>query len=164
MEHQGQFEYLYVLTNVSLPGIVKIGKTDRSPHKRAKELSAFTGVPTEFTVFRAFQVRDSTSAESRIHERLADYRVSENREFFRIEPEAACAAIEDMLSSDLSKRTSDIGREDELLAQATVLVGKTGRIWPSMIRGQLHISYDEAETIFRILQGRGIIDPEGNQN
>src|SRR5688572_6679317 len=47
--------YLYVLINPSLPGLVKIGKTNRDPEQRAAELSAATGVPTPFVlVYDAF--------------------------------------------------------------------------------------------------------------
>ncbi len=42
--------YVYVLMNSSMRGLVKIGKTEREPEERAKELSASTGVPTPFMV------------------------------------------------------------------------------------------------------------------
>jgi hypothetical protein len=42
--------YLYVLVNSSMPGLVKVGKTARSPTQRADELSGVTGVATPFIV------------------------------------------------------------------------------------------------------------------
>jgi hypothetical protein len=42
--------YIYVLSNPSMPGIVKVGRTFREPRARAAELSASTGVPTPFKI------------------------------------------------------------------------------------------------------------------
>ena len=41
--------YLYILTNASMPELLKVGRTARDPHERARELST-TGVPTPFEV------------------------------------------------------------------------------------------------------------------
>jgi hypothetical protein len=38
--------YIYVLTNPNMPGLVKIGYTQRLPRERANELSRATGVPS----------------------------------------------------------------------------------------------------------------------
>jgi hypothetical protein len=74
-------EFVYVLENPSMPGIVKIGRTDRTVSERVNELSSHTGVPTQFIVVKEYSVDDSVLAENKIHERLSEYRVSENREF-----------------------------------------------------------------------------------
>ena len=42
--------YVYVLSNPSIPGIVKIGMTERDVPARALELSASTGVPEPYDV------------------------------------------------------------------------------------------------------------------
>lgn len=46
----GQTGYIYILYNQTANGFVKIGKTQRNPEDRSKELSSATGVPTPFTV------------------------------------------------------------------------------------------------------------------
>jgi hypothetical protein len=76
--------YVYVLANSSMPNIVKIGKTNRTPSERAQELSKVTGVPTPFIVVYEKLVGDPEGMESFVHTFLADkgYRLSENREFF----------------------------------------------------------------------------------
>lgn len=159
MPFEGE-EYLYVLTNRSLPGLVKIGRTDRNVEDRVRELSSHTGVPTEFLVFREFRVRDSVSAERAVHLRLKDYRVSENREFFTIEPEIAAEVIEELVGR-AQTATYNSETEDELLAKATTLAAQYGKIWPSMVGSMLHISHTEAENLIGILKGRGMIDNLG---
>lgn len=76
--------YLYVLANSAMPGLVKVGKTTRSPSERAGELSGATGLPTPFIVVYEQLFEDCGSAESFVHAYLAQegYRVSDNREFF----------------------------------------------------------------------------------
>jgi hypothetical protein len=55
MDNVNDSGFIYVLINVSMDGLVKIGKTQRDPEKRAIELSSATGVPTPFIVaFEAF--------------------------------------------------------------------------------------------------------------
>lgn len=78
-----RYGFVYVMFNVSLPGLYKIGFTTGSPFKRAKELSASTGVPTPFEVVCYAEYEDVESHELRVHDTLADLRVSERREFFR---------------------------------------------------------------------------------
>lgn len=79
----GMSGFVYLLTNRSMPGLVKIGHTTRASGDRIAELSKATGVPTPFElVFDQF-VADSAQAERLIHESLAAYRVAANREFSR---------------------------------------------------------------------------------
>ncbi len=77
--------YVYALINPSLPDLVKVGKTARSPEERAAELSAATGVPTPFIVGFSIHVSDCGGAERYAHQALASrgFRLSDNREFFR---------------------------------------------------------------------------------
>lgn len=84
--------YVYLLTNPSLPGLVKIGRTDRDPFARAAELQT-TGVPTPFEVLAALRVLDSAGVDPRVHQRLEAQRVSGGREFFRLSLEAALHAL-----------------------------------------------------------------------
>lgn len=76
--------YVYALINPSMPGLVKVGRTARSPLDRASELSGVTGVPTPFVVVYHQFFSDSEDAEAHVHEMLSQngYRVSDVREFF----------------------------------------------------------------------------------
>ncbi len=156
----GGEECVYILVNRSLVGLVKIGRTDRDITERIRELSAHTGVPTEFTLFRAFRVRNSRDAERRVHQRLEEYRVSESREFFAIEPEIAAMVVEEIVGA--SAAVEDSERDDELLAQATAIAASAGKLWPSMLAVKLEISHAKAESLIATLGGRGLVDAGGN--
>lgn len=84
--------FVYVLSNESMPGLVKIGSTTEHPQKRASQLRT-TGVPTPFKVEFAVWVEDHIESEQLAHERLQDDRCVENREFFRIDVFEAIEAI-----------------------------------------------------------------------
>ena len=78
--------YVYVFFNPSLPGLVKIGRTQRNPAERAAELSAATGVPTPFMLVFDCAFADCESAERHIHDVLSlrGHRRAANREFFEM--------------------------------------------------------------------------------
>lgn len=75
-------EFVYVLVNKSIPGMVKIGMTVRNVDERAKEISGATGVPTPWVPVYSFQCFNSYKLEQEIHEYLDAIRVSQNREMF----------------------------------------------------------------------------------
>ncbi len=79
-------DIVYILTNETMPGLVKIGFTTNDLAKRIKELYS-TGVPLPFELFYACEVQDGASVERKLHDAFDDHRVSQNREFFRIAPE-----------------------------------------------------------------------------
>ncbi len=76
--------YIYFLINQSMPGLVKVGHTTRTPEKRLQELDT-TSVPTPFKIGAAFAVIEPEKCESSIHEELKEKRENKGREFFRIE-------------------------------------------------------------------------------
>lgn len=75
--------YVYILKNDAMPGLIKIGKTSRGSVERARELSSTTGVPTPFKVAFELPSAEYEQLEGEIHNRLAGYRVTSNREFFK---------------------------------------------------------------------------------
>lgn len=85
-------EVVYVLTNESMPGLIKIGRTNGDLASRIRGLYQ-TGVPLPFELFFACEVRDSAFVEAQLHDAFGDHRVSKNREFFRLAPERASAAL-----------------------------------------------------------------------
>lgn len=88
--------YVYILVNAAMPGLVKIGKTTGSPKKRARELSAVTGVPGQFVVAHAEYVPDCGAAERIMHKRFASYRYDKRREFFRVHLGDAILALKEI--------------------------------------------------------------------
>lgn len=80
--------YLYCLSNPSMPDLLKVGMTERTPEDRVKELFK-TGVPTPFKIEFAKQVSEPKQKEKTLHALLSQYteRVYPKREFFRVSPE-----------------------------------------------------------------------------
>lgn len=86
--------FVYVLLNPSYPDLVKIGLTERTSEERARELRT-SGVPTPFIVIYDELVSDCGAVEDAIHRRLAGYRVSDDREFFRIPVKEAIRTLQE---------------------------------------------------------------------
>ena len=109
MKEQG---IVYVLTNPCMPGLVKIGMTERSEmDARLKELYT-TGVPLPFDCKFACRVKKSecSKIEKALHTAFAPQRVNANREFFRIAPEQAVAILELFQHEDV---TAEVTQEIE---------------------------------------------------
>ena len=87
-----EFGYVYILTNPSMPGLVKVGKTTITPNKRMGELHS-TGVPTPFQLECSISVNDCHEAELLAHQALNSFRVAKNREFFKVSPKKAIEKI-----------------------------------------------------------------------
>lgn len=83
--------FVYVLSNGSMPGMVKIGKTTRDPRTRAGELFA-SGVPTPFLIEATIETPNINETELTVHRLLGARRVNKKREFFHVSvPEAVNA-------------------------------------------------------------------------
>lgn len=89
--------YIYVLSNPSMTGLLKIGLTLRTVEERVIELSNNTGVPTQFQIEAYFESEIPENDEGKIHEALKDFRVS-YKEFFKIKTETAIGIIGNILS------------------------------------------------------------------
>jgi hypothetical protein len=85
-------DIVYILTNEAMPGLIKIGCTNGELASRIKQLYS-TGVPLPFELFYACEVTDCGSVESKLHDAFGDHRISKGREFFRLAPERAKAAL-----------------------------------------------------------------------
>lgn len=92
--------YVYILTNESMPGLVKVGKTTRDPEARADELYQ-TGVPTRFKVHHYALSPDCGELEMQMHEALDSDRVSISREFFRADPDHAQSCLDGLLHAQV---------------------------------------------------------------
>lgn len=76
--------YIYVMRSAAHDkDIFKIGLTRRSTDIRSEELSRTTGSPDKFLVVQEWEVSDCIEAEKVIHEKLSQYRINPNREFFK---------------------------------------------------------------------------------
>jgi hypothetical protein len=105
---------VYILSNVSMPGIIKIGKTTNL-EKRMSDLFN-TSVPTPFRCEVAYEVDDMHWAEERLHMAFGECRVNAKREFFKIAPFRARAALELIGKKDVSievEKEIEVGLSDE---------------------------------------------------
>jgi hypothetical protein len=82
---------VYILTNESMPDIIKIGITDNLS-RRLRELDN-TSSPLPFECFYALEVDDARGIEKLLHQAFDDKRVRQNREFFNCTPEQAKSAL-----------------------------------------------------------------------
>ena len=76
---------VYIVSNVAMPGLVKIGHTTKSLRERLAQLSAGTAVPVPFVVEAWFPCPPHLARryEKQIHKQLASRR-KPSREFFEI--------------------------------------------------------------------------------
>lgn len=88
--------FIYVLLNPAFPNMVKIGLTEDTTEKRARNISSATGVPTDFIVLYDMLVNDVERAEKEIHAHFSAYRVNKRREFFYVPPKLAIRALMDI--------------------------------------------------------------------
>jgi len=93
--------YIYVLSNPSMPGVVKIGRSSIGGDARASQLYT-TGVPRPFYLEFEILVPDAASLELHIHESLHRYRLHKGREFFRATPGRAIFIILGELAKTIS--------------------------------------------------------------
>ena len=79
--------WVYCMSNPSMEGIYKIGMTKRSPEERLKEANSADTFrpPTPYEILCSVQTTDAVKKEKQLHKILSEYRVSENREFFKVE-------------------------------------------------------------------------------
>lgn len=84
--------FIYILRNEAMPGLLKIGYSVKVPEERVDELFT-TGVPEPFKLAYYCLVENADKLEPIVHRTLSPHRHRNNREFFRIELEAAIRSI-----------------------------------------------------------------------
>lgn len=85
--------WVYCISNESMPGLLKIGMTDRTPQQRLAEAnkSDTWRPPTNFIIEFAKKVDNALQKEKTLHKLLEEYneRVNRSREFFKIDVKKA---------------------------------------------------------------------------
>ena len=82
--------WVYVISNISMQGIVKVGYSTKDPELRAEELN-HTGAPHPYLVDYDMLVENPREVEQKAHKILRAWR--ENKEWFCCSTEEAIAAI-----------------------------------------------------------------------
>lgn len=87
-------EIIYIMSNPTYPGLLKIGYTGKEIEIRRKDLSKATGVPTPFKVEFIYKLQGrGEEMERELHKYLKEYRTSNQREFFDISLKEAINSI-----------------------------------------------------------------------
>ena len=86
-------QWVYILSNPTTPGLLKIGYTKNTPEERAKQISSGTGVALPYKVEWAYQCFNGETVEREVHHKLRAQRVNNNKEFFQISLEEAKETI-----------------------------------------------------------------------
>lgn len=102
---------VYILTNESMPGYIKIGRTDKDVLGRMSSLDT-TGIPLPFQCYYAARVADNAVVEKILHTAFGDARVRNSREFFRMDPYKARVILEHIALEDATP-TDDSGADLE---------------------------------------------------
>lgn len=79
-------QYIYILTNTTLPGLIKIGFTKNKPSERVKQINSATGVAEDFTVEYQYPCFNAHDLEKEIHAYLEGQGLRHNKkkEFFNL--------------------------------------------------------------------------------
>lgn len=130
----GRLGFVYVLTNRSMPGLVKIGCTRKHPLERLEELCAATGVPTKFDLAFYKDFADCFAAEDLAHEAFAAARVNESREFFAVSLHEVVTFLRGLVNSSHYRELASQGIEGGTWTEQANL--------PSTPFAELFVSFD----------------------
>ena len=89
-------QWVYALSNPSMPNMLKIGYTNQDPEARVKEINRATGVPTDFIVEYAFPCVNGYEVEQLVHDELDELRVNGKKEFFHVPLDRAKEVINEI--------------------------------------------------------------------
>ncbi len=105
---------VYILSNPSLPGLVKIGQTDNLQRRLSQLFN--TSVPTPFKCVYAKKVLNYKEVERKLHKGLNKDRINKNREFFRIPEEEVINFLELVPGDDVTPRDESFEDKDDEVA------------------------------------------------
>ena len=94
---------VYILSNPSLPGLVKIGQTINLQQRLSQLFN--TSVPTPFKCVYAKKVQNYKEVERKLHKGLNKDRINPNREFFRIPEEDVINFLELIEGEDVTPKS-----------------------------------------------------------
>ena len=111
---------VYALTNPAMPGIVKIGMTDRDDVKRRMSDLYTTGVPLPFECAVAWEIdgREALEIENALHTAFGPNRVNSSREFFELDPEQVQVLLRVMPGRDVTPKNPEPEKDTQDDGQA----------------------------------------------
>lgn len=114
--------YIYCFSNVSMPGILKIGMTDRTPEIRLSEANSSDTwrPPTPYKIEFAKKVKNAIQKEKTLHILLEQYtsRINPRREFFNVSIEEIIKFF-DLMDGEMWNNTNNNDEfNDEILDES----------------------------------------------
>ena len=108
--------YIYCFSNLSMPGILKVGMTERTPEVRLSEANASDTwrPPTPYKIEFAKKVSNPSQKEKTLHTLLEQYtdRIHPRREFFRVSQEEVHKFF-DLMDGEMWVETREEEKDEE---------------------------------------------------
>lgn len=104
--------WVYVITNSSMPNLVKLGFSLKDPEFRAKELEG-SGIPTPYQVAYMALVKSPRDLEQFLHLHFREFR--SGKEWFKIELNNVISELERVISDEIlySENNFDVNNDTE---------------------------------------------------
>jgi hypothetical protein len=98
VNNSDNYHYIYILTNPSIPGIVKIGFTERNAYERLKEINSASGVIIPWEIRFTYKCPYGRTLEGEIHSYLENIglRLNKRREGFAMSVNDAINIVEEL--------------------------------------------------------------------
>ncbi len=112
--------FVYLATNESMKGLVKIGMTFKPVSERMEELSAETGVPTPFVCSFCRKVDNPLAVENRLQSLFKYCRVNSKKEFFAIDWRAVMITLLVLVEKSSEEKQSLITEDTVEIIQREV--------------------------------------------
>jgi len=167
---------LYFLSNVSMPGLLKIGHTEVGLDQRLAQLR-HTAIPADFKIEAAFHVQHSAACERAVHKALEQFRQAPQREFFRITLKAALNGVWPIIQEYLlEKRESitepkaaahpfpDLSETEEEILWSIIDKPRFLAVDWSWIRNQHDLTENEARYYLQELKAKGYLKELKDRN
>jgi hypothetical protein len=123
--------YIYILSNATMPGLLKIGYTTKDNIKeRVQEISSATGVPEPFTIEYYCLTHKVEEIEGKVHQHFMQMRHS-GKEFFAVDIQEAVMFIDKVIQNVEPDRFCRTSLRDENQCQMRWLRCRTCKHeWP----------------------------------
>ena len=121
----GFVSFVYILTNESMPGYIKIGLTENLVPERVVQLDN-TSVALPFQCYYAARVEDNRKIERALHNAFGDFRVRPNREFFKMDPYKVKVILEILAIEDVTPKNELVAttEDSQALRSAGIKAGR----------------------------------------
>ena len=121
--------YIYCFSNPSMPGLLKVGMTERTPEERLSEANASDTwrPPTPYKIEFAKKVSNPSQKEKTLHTLLEQYtdRINPRREFFRVSQKEVFKFFE-LMDGEMWAETREEEEEEDTPSESAPRVKATG--------------------------------------